>query len=62
MELGHSHISEPFMITFKSIYLIELIISLNILQISVAHQSSLVHDDTANCDTICDSSFATPII
>lgn len=50
------------MITFKSIYLIELIISLNILQISVAHQPSLVHDDTANCDTIHDSSFATPII
>lgn len=62
MELGHSHISEPFMITFKSIYLIELIISLNILQISVAHQPSLVHDDAANCDTIHDSSFATPII
>lgn len=52
MELGHSHISEPFMITFKSIYLIELIISLNILQISVVHKPFLVYDDTANCDTI----------
>lgn len=53
MVLGHAHISEPFMITFKSIHLIELIISLNILQISVAHKSFLVQDDTGDCDTLC---------
>lgn len=52
MELGHSHISESFMITFKAVYLIELIISLNTLQISVALKPSLGHDDTANWDTI----------